>query len=255
MKAVEGAVGGLHRSLGDESSSVARVDAYKGQGGRGFVEDGEDDPFSPFTQSEDRQRSAPAQFTRSTAPDQVPSIAANKLAAACEPYRPSSAGDSTLSTAFAPTLTHQDTGRQPPTMQRPCDPIPPSISSQPAPLISYASIPKTSHRIPDPPKYHYEKVVPLSTTINSSLRTMSLNTPSTSPSAFEPQLTRQVAAPVPREVAKDVPLIRGLKGLHNLGNTCYLSATMQCLMATTPFSQYFLSGSRALFPPLTLTYS
>lgn len=32
-----------------------------------------------------------------------------------------------------------------------------------------------------------------------------------------------------------------LTGIENLGNTCYLNATIQCLSATKPFAEYFLS--------------
>lgn len=34
----------------------------------------------------------------------------------------------------------------------------------------------------------------------------------------------------------------GLTGLKNLGNTCYMNSTIQCLSATLPFSRYFLDG-------------
>ncbi|WOO79490.1 Ubiquitin carboxyl-terminal hydrolase 4 [Vanrija pseudolonga] len=34
----------------------------------------------------------------------------------------------------------------------------------------------------------------------------------------------------------------GLTGLKNLGNTCYMNSTVQCLSATLPFARYFLDG-------------
>ncbi|KAL7422668.1 ubiquitin-specific protease doa4 [Cryptotrichosporon argae] len=34
----------------------------------------------------------------------------------------------------------------------------------------------------------------------------------------------------------------GLTGLKNLGNTCYMNSTIQCLSATFPFARYFLDG-------------
>mmetsp|Transcript_15523 Transcript_15523/g.48578 ORF Transcript_15523/g.48578 Transcript_15523/m.48578 type:complete len:1140 (-) Transcript_15523:33-3452(-) len=35
---------------------------------------------------------------------------------------------------------------------------------------------------------------------------------------------------------------RGICGLHNLGNTCYLNASLQCLSNTVPLSDYVLQG-------------
>lgn len=34
----------------------------------------------------------------------------------------------------------------------------------------------------------------------------------------------------------------GLTGLKNLGNTCYMNSTLQCLNATIPFSKFFIEG-------------
>lgn len=34
----------------------------------------------------------------------------------------------------------------------------------------------------------------------------------------------------------------GLTGLKNLGNTCYMNSTIQCLSATLPFARFFLDG-------------
>lgn len=36
------------------------------------------------------------------------------------------------------------------------------------------------------------------------------------------------------------PYIPGVKGLQNLGNTCYMNAAVQCLAHTPPFKYYFL---------------
>lgn len=35
----------------------------------------------------------------------------------------------------------------------------------------------------------------------------------------------------------------GMVGLRNLGNTCFMNSTLQCLSATVPLSRYFLDGS------------
>nr|XP_019051247.1 hypothetical protein I302_01696 [Kwoniella bestiolae CBS 10118]OCF30177.1 hypothetical protein I302_01696 [Kwoniella bestiolae CBS 10118] len=38
-------------------------------------------------------------------------------------------------------------------------------------------------------------------------------------------------------------VVLGLTGLKNLGNTCYMNSTLQCLSATYPFTSFFLDGS------------
>ncbi|KAI8976274.1 hypothetical protein BDB01DRAFT_727849 [Pilobolus umbonatus] len=39
------------------------------------------------------------------------------------------------------------------------------------------------------------------------------------------------------------PLIIGITGLKNLGNTCYMNSILQCLSATIPLARYYISGT------------
>lgn len=34
----------------------------------------------------------------------------------------------------------------------------------------------------------------------------------------------------------------GINGISNLGNTCYINATLQCLFKIQPLNDYFMSG-------------
>jgi ubiquitin carboxyl-terminal hydrolase 8 len=45
-----------------------------------------------------------------------------------------------------------------------------------------------------------------------------------------------------RESLRGVPPAPGSVGLHNLGNSCFLNATIQCLNHIEPLTQYFLQG-------------
>lgn len=60
--------------------------------------------------------------------------------------------------------------------------------------------------------------------------------------------------PPPPTIKSDYPVTYwsdiqiGTSGLKNLGNTCYMNATIQCLSATVPFARFFTGNSHTLHP-------
>ncbi|BGP15879.1 hypothetical protein JCM10213_003692 [Rhodosporidiobolus nylandii] len=109
-----------------------------------------------------------------------------------------------------PTLQHR---AAPPVSQQTRPPPPPSHGSiHPAPLAR-----------PPPAK-------PAPIRSNSSFSSLQLSQYSPAQSRF------------PSSMSFDEGVI-GLTGLKNLGNTCYMNSTIQCLSAAIPFAKYFTSGA------------
>lgn len=127
------------------------------------------------------------------------------------------------------------------------------------PTIDYPQIPSRSppsvdqslrpHRPPPPPPVSQSLVpsVPLTRPplakpapmrSNSSFSSMHLPSYSSAHSQF------------PTSMSFDDSLI-GLTGLKNLGNTCYMNSTIQCLSAAIPFARYFKSKLQVSVDVLT----
>ncbi|GAA5843592.1 hypothetical protein JCM11251_007125 [Rhodosporidiobolus azoricus] len=97
---------------------------------------------------------------------------------------------------------------------------PPVPSNRPA-----ASMPYTHPQVALPPP-----VKPAPARSNSSFSSLQLAQYSPSHSRF------------PTNMSFDEGVI-GLSGLKNLGNTCYMNSTIQCLSAAIPFARYFTGGA------------
>lgn len=131
--------------------------------------------------------------------------------------------------------------------------LPPQASINPSPLArrrsdyidqSQEAINGLTHRSPiDYPELSSQHVIrPPPAAASSTLD----NRPRIMPS--QPQVTHYALAqsgPRPPMIPSDYPVTYwpdlqiGTTGLKNLGNTCYMNSTIQCLSATVPFSRFF----------------
>ena len=48
--------------------------------------------------------------------------------------------------------------------------------------------------------------------------------------------------PLPHPTYQSVPTEKGATGLSNLGNTCFMNSSIQCVSNTKPLTDYFISG-------------
>ena len=46
----------------------------------------------------------------------------------------------------------------------------------------------------------------------------------------------------PNPTYSSVPTEKGATGLSNLGNTCFMNSSIQCVSNTKPLTDYFISG-------------
>lgn len=64
--------------------------------------------------------------------------------------------------------------------------------------------------------------------------------PSFAPSFTSPPALLTIKSDYPATYWPDMQI--ATSGLKNLGNTCYMNATIQCLSATVPFTRFFIGG-------------
>lgn len=127
-----------------------------------------------------------------------------------------------------PSLAH----RSPPSSPR-SPPMPPAFAPRPTPRAA-APPPYSNSSFRPAPAVPYQRA-----------------SPAPQPAAYlqrsppPPRLAPNLAPPPLRRHNSDF----AITGLSNLGNTCYMSAVLQCLAATEPFASFLTSAAR-FFTPL-----
>ncbi|GAA5943806.1 hypothetical protein JCM3775_000194, partial [Rhodotorula graminis] len=115
-----------------------------------------------------------------------------------------------------PQLQH----RAPPALSHPTRPAPPP----PASSTAYSAVPPVPLARPPPAK-------PAPMRSNSSF------------SSMQPAQYSAAHSRFPTGLLSFEEGVIGISGLKNLGNTCYMNSTIQCLSAAVPFARYFTGGT------------
>ncbi|KAI6164667.1 hypothetical protein EDD17DRAFT_1561941 [Pisolithus thermaeus] len=188
----------------------------------------------PSTASHNHSPSEPSSF-RSVAMPPSPAINVNTSAAPISyPSFPSFSSPTPPFTAVSipPQASINPSRRRSDYMDGPQSPIT-GLSSRP--VIDYPDLPLPTLRPPPPVASHSsERQDARPRFVHASSYSLS-----TLPHATEPK-PPVIASYYPVNYWPDAQITT--TGLKNLGNTCYMNATIQCLRATVPFARFFTDG-------------